>query len=383
MPTSVGPNLSSESSLVFNYDTGDLTNSYLGEPTKNELVQITWGGDGADQSGFAKSSTLVTDSSLQYNNYETYLWAPGVSRNVYLNGVDISTTVSSSVWTFSCYAKREDGLPITGISVYMYYPGSDGTGPALIQDAGNGWYRLSRTRVSASYQSYIGLAGFTGFAVNTKYYLSGPQLEMQDHPTQFVYPTQTRSVSASLFDVSGYNKTINCLSASYNSNAQLFFSGSNYLIVNPLSRLITHTIESVFRPTAHPNNKSCIASDQYSTFVNYKLGYESVASMAGGFYDGTWRLTPNIATTLNVWQHVVYTYDGSTLAIYKNGILGGTTLYTGNPNTNGINLRIGRRWDNPEYFIGDIPIVRIYNRALTVDEITNNFNELKTRFNFS
>jgi hypothetical protein len=37
MSTSVGPNTLGESNLVFAYDTGDVSNSYKGEPTVNVL----------------------------------------------------------------------------------------------------------------------------------------------------------------------------------------------------------------------------------------------------------------------------------------------------------------------------------------------------------
>ena len=41
MPTSSGPNQTGEENLVFAYDTGDLNNSYIGEPTVNFISNPT------------------------------------------------------------------------------------------------------------------------------------------------------------------------------------------------------------------------------------------------------------------------------------------------------------------------------------------------------
>jgi hypothetical protein len=39
-----------------------------------------------------------------------------------------------------------------------------------------------------------------------------------------------------------------------------------------------------------------------------------------------------------------------------------------------------RRWDDVDYIDGVLPIVRIYNRALSATEILNNYNAVKGRF---
>lgn len=359
MPTSVGPNMAADNSLVFNYDIGDLTNSYKGKPTTNLLSTYFNTGyelNGGEFSQYANLApifdTYGTGSTVPYSlSLDMKINSPGAQVLVYMQNGSSTKYGFVSQW-------------VNATSEYQRFR-----------------FNNLNANISTPTDTLAMLAFYTIYGSGVLPSVKNVQVELGTVATPYV--SGSRSESASLFDISGYRKVINSTSASYDSAGGLFFSGSNFLIADPLSRLTTHTIESVFRPTAHPNNKSCIASDQYSTFVNYKLGYEGVGVMAGGFYDGGWRLTPNIATTLNAWQHVVYTYDGLSLTIYKNGILGGTNLYVGSPNTNGINLRIGRRWDNPEYFVGDIPIVRIYNRPLTPDEITNNFNELKSRFNFS
>jgi hypothetical protein len=359
MPSSVGPNILGDSNLVFNYDTGDLTNSYKGKPTTNLLSLYFNTGyelNGGEFSQYANLApifdTYGTGSNVPYSlSLDMKINSPGAQVLVYMQNGSFTKYGFVSQW-------------VNATSEYQRFT-----------------FNNLNANISTPTETLAMLAFYTIYGSGVLPSIKNVQVELGTAATPYV--SGSRSVSASLFDISGYRKTVNSISASYNSAGQLFFSGSNYLIADPLSRLITHTVETLFRPTAYANNYGCVVSDQYGTVLNYKLGYEGNTTMAGGFYDGGWRLTPTISTTLNVWHHIVYTYDGSSLTIYKNGLLGGTNLYTGSPNTNGLSLRIGRRWDNPDYFAGDIPIVRIYNRALTVDEITNNFNELKTRFNFS
>ncbi len=164
--------------------------SFRGEPTTNELVSVSWVGDGSNQGAFTKESVSVTDSNLKYSGYETYLWSPGTSYNCYLTGDSLSVSRTSTVWTFSCYVKRQDGAPITSLYVYMYYPSSDGSALGTIEDACDGWYRISRTRTGSD--NYLGLVGFTGFSAGYKYYLSGAQLEKKPYPTTAFATNSTR-----------------------------------------------------------------------------------------------------------------------------------------------------------------------------------------------
>ncbi len=66
---------------------------------------------------------------------------------------------------------------------------------------------------------------------------------------------------------------------------------------------------------------------------------------------------------LNEWVHVAATYDGSVGKIYFNGAVSGECIRSGDPADAGGILRIGPNWD------GKIDDVRIYNRALSDEEI--------------
>jgi len=79
--------------------------------------------------------------------------------------------------------------------------------------------------------------------------------------------------------------------------------------------------------------------------------------------------TNNATTTipLSTWTHIVGTYDGSTIRIYKNGTLAASTLWAGTVADMDRYLTVGG-WTSGTWngFVDDL---RIYNRVLTASEI--------------
>jgi hypothetical protein len=90
-------------------------------------------------------------------------------------------------------------------------------------------------------------------------------------------------------------------------------------------------------------------------------------------------ITLNESVSVNSWSHIVGTYDGTTLSLYRNGNLVGTPgTSTGNITNTSKSLTIGVR--GGQYFGGRISNSKIYNRALTAQEIQQNYNALRSRF---
>ena len=87
----------------------------------------------------------------------------------------------------------------------------------------------------------------------------------------------------------------------------------------------------------------------------------------------------NKSELTNRWVHLVGTYNGSTLTLYENSIsiATATGVTTSNNNTT-TPLYFGRLFSS--YLKGAIAIVRIYSRALSSAEITQNFNATRGRF---
>ncbi|MCD6311928.1 MAG: LamG domain-containing protein, partial [Elusimicrobia bacterium] len=84
--------------------------------------------------------------------------------------------------------------------------------------------------------------------------------------------------------------------------------------------------------------------------------------------------------SLNTWYHLVGTFDGSNVKLYKNGVLMKTTAYSGAFNDTTVPITIGAvdiGNASNEKIIGDIDEVAVYNRVLSIDEIKCHYERRK------
>ena len=96
--------------------------------------------------------------------------------------------------------------------------------------------------------------------------------------------------------------------------------------------------------------------------------------------DSDSRLDSNYYHGLNNWDHVVCTYNGSTQAIYVNGVLRNSKSLTGTINTSATTIELGTYGSGDYSFNGWLANHRIYNRALTSTEILQNYQAEQYRF---
>lgn len=80
------------------------------------------------------------------------------------------------------------------------------------------------------------------------------------------------------------------------------------------------------------------------------------------------------AAMLGKWTHVCCTYDGSNLKLYVNGLLESTKAQATVAASTGTSFQLGRHASGSSYLDGRIDDVRIYNRALTAEEIKQLYN---------
>lgn len=92
-----------------------------------------------------------------------------------------------------------------------------------------------------------------------------------------------------------------------------------------------------------------------------------------GYHEG------NGPSSRSAWTHWCSVWNNSDGKLYQwvNGVRTEVTT-SGNAST-GTDLRIGRE-DSSRQFSGGIAVIRVYNTALTHDDVTNNFNALRKRF---
>ena len=99
---------------------------------------------------------------------------------------------------------------------------------------------------------------------------------------------------------------------------------------------------------------------------------------------GTSVISDNGAFDFGVWNHLVFTFHNQAAKFYRDGVIHSThsispsTInYSGYENQN---VFIGQNPSGSEDFEGEYSSIRLYNRALTDDEVKQNFNAIRGRF---
>jgi hypothetical protein len=112
------------------------------------------------------------------------------------------------------------------------------------------------------------------------------------------------------------------------------------------------------------------------------LGHDNtriVTGFGGSPYNGYVYVVTGFSTSL--WYNISCVISGSVVNAYANGVFVGTATNTGPVETNPIG-QIGRY---NSYFSGNysncsVSISQLYNRALSADEVLQNYNATKARF---
>jgi hypothetical protein len=106
------------------------------------------------------------------------------------------------------------------------------------------------------------------------------------------------------------------------------------------------------------------------------IGYDTLGSSSGIFQ------TPAGEISSNNWYHVLYTYDNTRIRGYINGQEKVSSAYTQTFTSIGTTPAIGRDTAiaSPQYWPGNIGIVRLYNRPLSATEVSQNFNAVRGRY---
>jgi hypothetical protein len=382
MPTSSGPNTLGESNLVFAYDTGDVSNSYIGQPTTNveaSNIDTTFESlSDDDDAGFnnqlGSGNYLGVTSTIGYRSSKSLRINRGTggSGRIYKT-YPVSTGEYSTVsaWVYSTVA---------GPFLALEYNGGDyswGVSYTNNTHTGKGWERLFvRTNGSATSNTTAYYFLYTSVE-NTDIFLDNIQTEKKQYPTTFV--NGTRSTTQGLLPVIG-NSTLDLTNVSFDSNAQIVFDGTNDYIETNNTSLISgtnpFTIESITNLTG----------GAYGAILNNfgpSYGTGLWWATAGLYIQGSVYHT-DYSTTMLGWHHSAVTRDsGGNVKLYRDGVLVNTGTLTASVPTN-VNWRIGADVNGAgEALAGNIPVVKVYNKALTAQEVKQNYQQYKTRFNLS
>lgn len=190
------------------------------------------------------------------------------------------------------------------------------------------------------------------------------------------------------YDVSGYanNGTLtNGPTYSSSNGGTIVFDGTDdYVIKSSPSNLSNlegnFTIESFIKPTSSSyGNIVVLANSSYNLECQFVFTPSKVLVTK---YGGSILVTStDNSVSLNNWYQVIYSQENNVGKIYINGALNATSNVVPQiATTSNILLGTYNNVNSPQPFGGSYGIVRIYNRALSLTEITQNFNAQKARF---
>jgi hypothetical protein len=388
MPTHAGPNPSADNSIVFSYDVGDTSNSYRGEPTVNHYGDIS-------------TSIALRTPLTEYNTSNWDASFPKPPENIgrvykHTSGA-LSSTWDGNSYGYTLKTYTYPAGAIYTLSAWVYVSPDCNINQLNISIEGGGtWvdnnYLYDLSKKGTWQQIWLEINTLGGFAGNaipiypqrygvtdgsfTGFYAwGGAMLEAKDHITQ--YTVSSRSATQGLLPLLG-NTTLDLSNVSFDSNAQITFDGTDdfFNIPTNFGTLTQYTIEYVAFLGAV--NKMPIAARTNTNF--YKYGDNSWRYVHGGVADEFYHET---SPAISGYIHCVVTYDGSLVKVWRNGYYAGSKASSGTADFSD-GFKIGYWAAGGSYaWSGPIPIVKIYNTALSTDQVQQNYRQYKTRFNLS
>lgn len=203
-----------------------------------------------------------------------------------------------------------------------------------------------------------------------------------------------RNISGS----SNFNATLTGSGASIaayttSSNGLLTFnpSSSNWARVNDIGTLSSFTV-TTWCSFARPLNAgvNAVVTNAYGggANLNYTIGTINSTNtlIYGGYYNNGW-ITSSVGIAINTgsWYNFTVSYNGSVLKFYVNGQLTSSVSSSTPAATSGLGINIAKRWDASaitDFISASVPVVAIFNTALTDTNIADIYSQFKNRYIF-
>ncbi len=216
-------------------------------------------------------------------------------------------------------------------------------------------------------------------------YCTNPQWEVGDFTTPFV--AGTRSNAQSIIDIIG-GRTITSNSLTYNSDNTFSFDGSaDYITTTE----VTHDDPNIFsiscwiKMDTTPSIDTNVGHPVFFNYGSLEGWFLSIVGSEGKVqlrhHNGTstaYNLKSNTVLSTGEWYHITATDDDSTVKIYINGVLDVSTSSATAVLRSGHSPVIGNFAE--KFFDGDISQVKVYNKALTANEVVTNFEASRDRY---
>lgn len=176
-------------------------------------------------------------------------------------------------------------------------------------------------------------------------------------------------------------------SDTFAQNNALDFDGSNdFVEVNNASSLISTNSPMSMSAWVYPTNTASsfpnfdgflgFRNDNNADFYLLQLGSTNVEARFTNSAGNTFTaVQPGLV--LNTWQHFVLTYNGFTLSVYLNGVLGVSIPANGNLTNPTVDFMLGKvNFGSGDFFFdGKLDEVGLWSKSLSVAEVTCMYEE--------
>ena len=358
------------------------------------------------------NSTLVSRVSTTANSYITKFVIPSPTQRQYTLSVYAKLGTVSTNFGLRCqgsYPDRGDALfnLSTGTLIGVANGGANTSTTGTILSVGNGWYRCSVTTnfpvatpniyfvcSPTSLNSITGFEGQDGALSNC--YIYGVQLETGPTATTYIPTTSTIASRVPPWsDVSRRGNTgtlINGPTYDSSNGGSLVFDGiDDYVSVPSLANTAFPQDTGTISIWYNIDSGSALGSPIFDGFDNSKdhifirRGSSFVLQVAFNYniLPTSYVYVSNHNISMNAWHNIAVTYvtgTSSQVKVYIDGVLVNTgTISYSDWRPSGQFVGFGMTAGNSGKGKGSI--IKIYNKALTGQEVLQNYNATKSRFN--
>jgi hypothetical protein len=205
-----------------------------------------------------------------------------------------------------------------------------------------------------------------------------------DAANQRSYPRTGTTISNLTGSISG--SMINGVGFSSANSGFFSFDGTNDAVGFSNNPTLTNqiTISVWIKPSNNGTNNWILGREaSYRMFYTSSIFVWDCATTNNGWYTTGTNIVSNSLSVFDNWWNVVGTYNGSNLRLYINGSLQSTGAnISGNIQTTGYTLNLMQA-DNIQsvvYGKGNVSQFLLYGRALSTQEVLQNYNATKKRY---
>jgi hypothetical protein len=408
MAFSRGPKIITDG-LVANLDIGNVK-SFKGIPSKNILANISYNLGTNDTSAFKTNygSEIVNIPKIQgsriahycniYNDSSTSCCPapfffgdiPVLGNTIYTYQIIYRTTTGYNHPNYMYHYEYNLGAYLTEYGLHS---------TSRMEDLGDGWVHAWGTFTSnASATRFVTYLFHYEYSTQNKIQVAGISLTQGStvhNPNNLLPISVTRTSSDSLIDTSVKSNKITLLNGAA-SNRIIGSEAKESLVFDGINDNINLGNASKYLYNGVVSVNAWVTTNSLNEYRKILFTGDAGTSTIRGLYfsigpspfniyfgvttnNGQTAASHNVNLTMSRWTNLCGTYDGLNIRLYIDGVLVATQALTGDINTQGI-ARVSGYDNNNETWNGSIGGFQIYDRVLSSNEVLQNYNAIKSRY---